>query len=203
MKRLLLTASFLLLLFASFAQYDYSDISEIDYKPFRVDLMAGAALIPANILSGGALIQIEPRYAFHPRFNSGLRFQGAGLVRSFYTVNTSQQYVQADLSLMGSTLLTTDYYFTGSTLRPFAGAGAGVYWYGNASFKGDAGNNTDPMETKAGSKGGFMIRTGLEAYHIRVTLEYNFVGKTGRTRNSYLGLTAGFYLGGGKRIGDE
>lgn len=198
MKRFLLTGSLFFVLFAAFAQYDYDESPEIVYKPFRVDMMAGAALIPANILSGGALFQIEPRYAFHPRFNSGLRFQGAGLVRSFYTVNTSQQSVQADLSLMGSTLLTTDYYFTSTTLRPFVGAGGGVYWYGNASFKGNAGSNTDPMETEAGSKGGFMLRTGLEAFHLRVAVEYNVVSKTGRTKNSYFGVTAGFYLGGGK-----
>lgn len=199
MKYLSLVAVFFLVFSSAHAQYESDEMELPVYKPFRVDLMAGGAMIPSNIISGGILFQVEPRYAFHPRLNSGLRFQGAGLVRSFYTATLDQQKVQADLSLMGSTLLTTDYYFSSSDLRPFAGAGGGIYWYSNASFKGDAGANTDPLETRSGAKGGFMLRAGLEAFHVRVAAEYNFVGKTGRTRNSYFGVTAGFYLGGGRR----
>lgn len=200
MKYLSLVMALLLFLSPAIAQYETDETEFLNYKPFRVDLMAGGAVIPSNIISGGVLFQVEPRYAFHPRLNSGLRFQGAGLVRSFYTATIDQQKVQADISLMGSSLLTTDYYFSSSDLRPFAGAGGGVYWYSNASFKGDAGANTDPLETRSGAKGGFMIRAGLEAFHMRVAAEYNFVGKTGRTRNSYLGVTAGFYLGGGREL---
>lgn len=202
MKFLSLLLSLLLTITSAVAQYELEEGVIHSYKPFRIDLMAGGAVIPSNIISGGVLLQVEPRYAFHSRLNSGLRLQGAGLVRSFYTVTVDQQKVQADLSLMGSTLLTTDYYFSPSDLRPFAGVGGGVYWYNNASFKGDAGANTDPLETGSGVKGGFMLRAGLEAFHMRIAAEYNFVGKTGRTRNSYFGLTAGFYLGGGKREPD-
>lgn len=199
MNRILLLLALSILSLTSYSQ-DYSDVQEpIEYKPFRVDFMSGIAFIPSNIISGGIIFGVEPKYALSPRINSGIRLHGAGLVRSFYKLNLNTQEVQANASAMGSALLTTDYYFLTQEIRPFAGIGTGMYWYQTASFKGDAGANTDPTETKAGSKFGVMTRAGLEAYHIRFSVEYNFVGKSGRTKNSYLGVSAGFYLGGGKK----
>jgi hypothetical protein len=178
---------------------EYEEFTPIENKPFRVDLFGGLAMPAGNLLGGGVLLGIEPKYAITAAINAGLRLEGAGLVRSFYRVTLNQQKVQADLTLMGSTLLTTDYYFnSNSDIRYFAGLGAGAYWYGAASFEGNTNTDIDPSETKAGVRFGMMPRIGIEGYHMRIAAEYNFVGKAGRTRNSYLGLKLGIYLGGGK-----
>lgn len=182
------------------AQAQYGEEAEaIEYKPFRVDFTAGLALIPANIWSGGVVAGIEPRYAIAPRVNLGLRVQGAGLARIFYQANLSDPYVRANASAMVSVLATGDYYLATAELRPFVGLGAGTYSFTSASFEGNTGSNTNPAETQGGTKFGVMTRAGLDAFHLRFAVEYNFVGASGRTRNSYLGITAGFYLGGGKR----
>lgn len=198
MRRILFVLLFLCTVSAAQAQYDEAS-NIIDYKPFRVDFTAGVALIPSNIWSGGVVAGIEPRYAVMPRINLGLRFQGAGLARLFYQANLQNQYVRANASAMASALLTGDYYLATAEVRPFIGLGTGTYSFASASFEGNAGANTNPAETKGGTKFGVMTRAGVDAFHLRFSVEYNFVGKSGRTRNSYLGITAGFYLGGGKR----
>ncbi len=192
---------FLAFLCISLYAQNYEEFTPIEYKPFRVDLFGGLAMPAGNLVGGGILLGIEPKYALTPVFNAGLRLEGAGLVRSFYHLSLTQQKIQADLTLMGSTVVTTDYYFNSnspSDIRYFAGLGAGAYWYGAASFEGNTNTDTDPAETKAGVRFGMMPRIGIEGYHLRLAAEYNFVGKAGRTRNSYLGLKLGIYLGGGK-----
>jgi hypothetical protein len=198
MRKKYLLALFTILSITVNAQ-DYDEVEPVYFKPFRVDVFAGAAFPASNIFGAGAMLGVEPKYALSSAINTGLRLEAAGLVRSFYKVNLNEQKVQADLTLMGSSLLTTDYYFnSGRDIRFFAGLGAGAYWYGAASFAGTPDTNTDPVETKAGVRFGMMPRIGVEGYHVRVSTEYNFVGKAGRTKNSYLALKLGFYFGGGK-----
>jgi hypothetical protein len=198
MRKIALPALLVFLSFSLSAQ-DYEEFTPKENKPFRVDVFGGLAMPAGNLLGGGVLLGIEPKYAITPAINTGLRLEGVGLVRSFYRLTLNQQKIQADLTLMGSALVTGDYYFHNtSNIRYFAGLGAGAYWYGAASFEGNTNTDIDPAETKAGVRVGMMPRIGIEGYHMRVAAEYNFVGKAGRTRNSYLGLKLGIYLGGGK-----
>jgi hypothetical protein len=198
MRKITLLA-FLTFLSIFLSAQEYEEFTPIETKPFRVDVFGGLAMPAVNLLGGGVLLGIEPKYAITPAINAGLRLEGAGLVRSFYRANLNQQKVQADLTLMGSALITADYYFSKNPdIRYFAGLGTGAYWYGAASFEGNTNTDIDPAETKAGVRFGMMPRIGIEGHHLRVAAEYNFVGKAGRTKNSYLGLKVGIYLGGGR-----
>lgn len=201
MKFLYLTLVSLSLSSKLFSQDGYEDYESVpfQYKPFRVDVTGGVAILPTNIWSGGVVAAIEPKYAVSDRFSVGFRTQGAGLVRTFYKMNTSDQYIRAQASAMLSTSITSDYYLAYQELRPYVGVGAGYYFYKAASFDANSSSTTDPGETAAGSKFGVLARAGLDLFHMKLGMEYNFVGKTGRTKNSYFALTAGFYFGGGRK----
>jgi len=63
--------------------------------------------------------------------------------------------------------------------------------------------------TSSGNKFGGMIRAGVETGHFRAGIEYNLVpsttlkdsydpNKTEKSKNGYLGIKIGFFLGGGR-----
>lgn len=185
----------------AFSQDGYEDYESVpfQYKPYRVDVTGGGAILPTNIWSGGIVFAIEPKYAVSNRVAVGFRTQGAGLIRTFYKLNTTDQYVRAQASAMVSTSVTTDYYLALQELRPYIGLGADYYFYKAASFDANSSTTTDPGETAAGSKFGVLTRAGIDLFHMKLGMEYNFVGKTGRTKNSYFAVTAGFYFGGGRK----
>ena len=80
---------------------------------------------------------------------------------------------------------------------PFFGVGAGYSTLANLSFEdfGDA-------EAEVDGKFGGLVRAGFELGKFRLAATYNLIGKseieTAEIKNSYLGISLGFYLGGGK-----
>ena len=172
---------------------------------FRVGLDLGYAAASGG---GGILFDIEPKYNIADNMNVGLRIAGAATVRE---VNNQQ----AKVATMSSYLGTYDYYFNNgsSTFAPFVGAGMG--YYGLASLELDTDNNGSGSFDVSGKFGG-MIRGGVEVGKFRLGLEYNIIPKTKsegfslskggssievdsfEVKNSYFGISLGFYLGGGK-----
>ncbi|OQP44432.1 hypothetical protein A4H97_08610 [Niastella yeongjuensis] len=174
------------------------------YKPFKVDLALGYAIPGGTGAKGGVLFALEPKYAVIPNVSVGLRMEAAVMARG--QVDASGNSANVDVKAAGSYLLTGDYYFTSTTVRPFAGLGLGLYSLAAASVS----DNGSSASASGGSKFGEMIRAGVEIAHFRVGLEYNFVPKTttevivGSTKsewsskNSYMGIKLGFFIGGGK-----
>jgi hypothetical protein len=58
--------------------------------------------------------------------------------------------------------------------------------------------NGGSVSIPASTKFGGMARAGIEVWHFRAAVEYNFVAKTGDINNNYLGIKLGIILGGGQ-----
>jgi hypothetical protein len=191
------TLSILLLAVVAIANAQY------EFKPFKVDVSTGYAIPGGEGAKGGVLFVVEPKYAVIPNLSVGLRMEIAVMARG--TADQTASTAKIDVKAAGSYLATGDYYFTSSTVRPFAGAGLGIYSLAAASV--------DNENTSAGasSKFGEMIRAGVEISHFRVGLEYNIVPSTKletinssgdkttiTTKNGYMGIKLGFTIGGGR-----
>jgi len=169
----------------------FGNAQEATFKPFKVDVAFGyAAPSGGSGTKGGVIFAIEPKYALNDMITLGLRMEGA--VTAHATVDANGQDVTGDAKASGSYLLTSDFYFSTSKFRPFAGIGAGIYT--NAAV--DDINASD--EVKQGSSFGVAPRVGFELGHFRTAIEYNVAGKTGSFSNNYLGIKLGFFIGGGR-----
>ena len=174
------------------------------YKPFKVDVAFGYAIPQGTGSKGGVLFAVEPKYAVMDQLSVGLRIEGAITARGF--VSNEGESASAKVATSSSYLATGDYYFSNNTFRPFAGAGLGIYQLASASF-----DETTDIAFGSSTKFGGMIRAGFEVSHFRLGLEYNLIGKSTETvqdgsstpltvtsKNSYMGIKLGFFLGGGK-----
>ena len=184
-----------------------SNSQESEYKPFKVDVSLGYAIPGGEGAKGGILFAVEPKYAVISNLSVGLRMEGA-IVARFSGYDENGDVMDASVKAAGSYLATGDYYFnTGSSFRPFTGAGAGIFSIASAEVNSTSG------EVSAGSKFGGMVRGGFELSHFRFGIEYNIVPKTkfdgydengnpttGLTsNNSYIGIKLGVCIGGGKK----
>ena len=180
---------------------------KVHLKPFKFDLSIGYAIPGGEGVKGGIILAGEPKYAVIPNLAVGLRFEGA-IIAKFSGYDEDGNAMDTKVKAAGSYLATGDYYFTNNfALRPFAGAGAGIY-----SIAGIEVNSTSG-KVSGGSEFGGMVRAGIEAGHFRLGLEYNMVPKTtfegydsdGNYRtgltssNSYIGIKIGAFIGGGRK----
>jgi outer membrane protein X len=179
------------------------------FSPFKVDIAFGAAIPSGTGSKGGVLFALEPKYAVADQISVGLRLEGAITARG--AVASDGSSASGKVAASSSYVATGDYYFINEYFRPFAGVGAGVFNLASADFEGD---NTGGAVSgvAAATKFGGMIRAGFEMGHFRLGVEYNLIGAskqdivyngqslgTVTTKNSYLGIKAGFFIGGGKR----
>jgi outer membrane protein X len=164
-----------------------------EFKPFKLDLSTGYAIPSGKGAKGGILFVAEPKYAVIPNLSAGIRLEFALMARG--RVDQSGNVAEVDVKAAGSYLLTGDYYFMQSTVRPFAGVGLGIYSLAGAS------SDANSASAGAGSKFGEMARAGVEISHFRLGVEYNIVPTTdvetvdangvkttSSTKNSYMGI---------------
>jgi outer membrane protein X len=177
-----------------------------EYKPFKVNVSVGYAK-PFNAgVSGGVLIAVEPKYGLSDHFDLGLRLELASVARG---VQVNGNTTTGDVSAYSSYLITGNYLFGSSNVRPFVGAGLGLFTIGSGGTvvitnNGQANQNiTLVSDTKFGG----MIRAGVKLSHFVVAAEYNAVPTTNTatsntqitSENSYLGVKIGFDIGGGRK----
>lgn len=164
------------------------------YKPFKVDFGMGYARPQGKGSKAGVLLYIEPKHNLMDRIALGLRTEATAMARGYADREGTQFSANGEAGLSLSFLGTADYYFTNRLVRPYIGAGAGIYnLVGVELTSNNGGSGAIPAETKFGG----IARVGVEIWHIRAGLEYNFVAKTGQINNNYLGLKIGIVLGGG------
>jgi len=110
-------------------------------------------------------------------------------------------------SIVGNSNLlgTFTYFLNMGSFAPFVGAGAGLYTVAGG------GTGLTGFVIEPGNKFGGMLTAGFEFKRFRLGLEYNLIPSSdahlvsvvgpqyGSVKNSYMALTFGFYLGGGKR----
>lgn len=183
----------------SHAQYDQDYARE--FKPFRVGIGIGYAVPGAGEGAGGGFLgYLEPAYRATDQVLVGLRLEGAFLARGLEGVNQSD--VEGDASSVASYTLNSQYYFNNENVRPFVGAGIGLFSLAAVEFN-TAANDPSADEVGAETRFGFYPRIGVDAGHFTLTLDYNFVPPTdipggGEVKNNYLGIRAGISIGGGK-----
>jgi hypothetical protein len=172
---------------------------------FRVGLDFG--YVPANG-GGGLSLSIEPKLNIADNMNVGFRLGGAAVVRDL--VSTDNEEFTAEIAGIGSYVGTYDYYFhkSGSSFAPYVGGGIGYYTLANVEVDDTtADDNTSLNPSVSGVLGG-LIRGGFEWAGFRMGIEYNFLPKSdiedvdgdvvGTASNTYLGISIGFFVGGGK-----
>ena len=174
---------------------------------FRVGLDFG--YVPAGG-GGGGLFSIEPKYNITDNMNVGLRLGGAAVVRDLASDLDNEEY-SAKVAGIGSLVGTYDYYFhksgSGSSFAPFIGAGLGYYSLANVEVD-DSSLDSEELNPSVSGVFGGLIRGGFEWGGFRMGLEYNFLPssdletpsgvKVGTAENSYVGISIGFFVGGGK-----
>ncbi len=192
-----------LVLFFSCLMFTFSNADAQDLKPFKVGIGLGFAA-PGNTgagAGGGALFFIEPAYRASDNISIGLRLESALIARGVKGVGDDD--VSGDASSNVSYTLNTQFYFNDNYVRPFIGAGAGLFSLAAVKFNTASNNNAiNADEVKAETQFGFYPRIGIDAGHFNFTIDYNFIPKTdvpgiGEVRNNYLGIRAGFSIGGG------
>lgn len=177
-----------------------------EYKPFKVNVSLGYAKPFNSGVSGGFLVAVEPKYGVSDNFDIGLRLEGAFVARGVkYNGNTTT----GDVGSYASYLLTGNYMFGDGSVRPFLGAGVGLYTIGAAGSVVISNNGTtnDNINFVTDNKFGGMVRAGIKAGHFVAGVEYNAIptssnkttsGLTITSENAYLGIKVGFDIGGGK-----
>lgn len=168
---------------------------------FRVGLDAGLAFPNSGLGFNG---DIDLRYNIMDNLNAGIKFGLAALGKDI-----SLSGGTGTVSAMTYSLITSDYYFNkpASSFAPFLGAGFGSFSIGNVQVL-TSSNESTPSNLLIERRLGGLLRGGFEAGHFRMALEYylipnsalvdinnNIIGTTG---NSFLNLSIGFYLGGGR-----
>ena len=189
-------------LFASHAYAQYDQDYTREYKEFRVGVGIGYAAPGAGEGAGGGfLAYLEPAYRATDQVMIGLRLEGAFLVRGVEGITNDD--VEGDATSVASYTLNTHYYFNNNNVRPFVGAGIGLYSLAAAKF--DTRNNNDPglNDIGAETRFGFYPKIGIDARHFTMTLDYNIIPPTdvpggGEVKNSYFGIRAGISIGGGR-----
>ena len=189
MKKKLSILASLLCIFSLTMQAQDEGSGDRVFKKFKVGVSFGYAIPQTSQGAGrnaGALFVIEPKYAVMNQLSLGIRLEGAAMV------NVDNQGETGKAQVNASYLATGDYYFTDTKLRPFIGAGAGMYTYANVTSEDDISSVNDVPTT---SSFGFMARGGFEFGHLRLGVEYNFV----QDKSGYLGLKLGVVIGGGRK----
>lgn len=167
-----------------------------EQNKFRVGLDFGYTM-PSG--GGGILLAIEPKYNIADNMNIGIRFESAAMAK-----NVGE--TEASLTASGSYFGTFDHYFSSgsSSFAPFLGAGVGYSTLGNIGLEFESEEIDGEVEVEMDGKFGGLVRAGFEAGKFRLAASYNLIGKSDvgeegvEVKNSYLGISVGFYLGGGK-----
>ncbi len=160
----------------------------------------GGVAIPSG--GAGVMFNMEGNYNILDNMNVGIRYGTAFMVKNI-TSDEFEEDIEADMGGNSSILATTDYFFTtSSSFTPFVGGGLGYYMLSNISVS-DFDSDED---VSVDGKFGFMLRGGFEVGKFRLSMEYDIVPKTEvdddfadyEIKNSYFGITAGMFFGGGR-----
>lgn len=165
-------------------------------------------ILPANGI--GLSGNLDLRYNISNRLSAGLRLGSGGMMKNMEVLMDGSG---ATVTVSGhkSYLATSDYYFTKqySQFAPFVGAGAGIFKIGNVYAEMENGENVDitagwgtKFTVGAALRGGFefdKFRLAMDYYLIPRTSLYNILGnEIGTASNSYMNISVGFYIGGGR-----
>jgi len=201
MKRLVLSVVVLLVaVTTTFAQ---------EQGKIRVSLDLGYS-IPSDGGGGGVAIYLEPKYNLKDNMSVGIRLGSAALVKNFKNTASGDEF-KGEIAANNSYMATFDYHFngSGSSFVPYVGGGLGYVTVANIDVKSRTSSGAvSTLELEAGGKFGGMIRAGFEWAKFRMGVDFNIIPESdlenlngdtvGSAKNSYIGISLGFFVGGGK-----
>nr|WP_299382989.1 hypothetical protein [Allomuricauda sp.] len=188
---------FLAIAILGIAQFTHAQ----EQNKFRAGLDLGYAIPDGG---GGIIIALEPKYNIADNMNIGLRIESAAMAKNVAAVEDVAE-IEASLSASTSYFGTFDYYFhSGSSpFAPFIGGGIGYSTLANLDFDPQVTDEKFDIEGKFGG----LVRAGFELGKLRLAATYNLIGTSEfadgddnklEVKNSYIGISLGFYVGGGK-----
>lgn len=195
MKKIILLITALSIAASTFAQ---------EQGKVRVGLDLGYAIPTAG--GGGFAIYLEPMYNIKDNMSVGLRIGSALMVKEIESNNGD--VIEGEIGANGSYMATFDYHFnnSGKSFVPFVGGGLGYVSIANIGFSDNIEGGNDQIEPD-GKLGG-MLRGGFEWGKFRMGIDCNLIPKSdlknidgneiGTSKNSYVGINLGFFVGGGK-----
>lgn len=142
------------------------------------------------------ILYLQPSYRFSRALSLSFRAQMANIDR--------QHLVQHSFSYT----INGQFYFTHTKVRPFAGAGLGLYHLPDTKYEsfGASGMIFSIIDVPTENRFGLYPQLGVETGPVKLSVEYEFIPKTGipyekvKIRNDYLGITlSAFILAGPKR----
>jgi len=161
------------------------------YHNFKVDISLGYA-IPSESsgtdgTKAGVTFTVQPHYRLSDDLALGLRIEGAALGDK----NETDGSTHVKISVLTSYCATGEYYLAEKGVRPFVGAGLGIFAQ-SVSLNSDSGNK---LASASSSKFGFFPEVGIEAGHFRLSADYDIIG----SNLSYFSIKIGAFFGGGSR----
>ena len=149
----------------------------------------------------GVALDAQLGYNLKDNMNIGIKYGLAAMAKIDPSGESGS--VSANNNILG----TFSYYFNSGegSFVPFVGGGIGIYTLGSITVGSE-------YSIELGPRPGILLTTGFEASKFRLGLEYNIVPSSAvkfngsgtptiennSVKNSYLAITAGFYIGGGK-----
>ena len=159
----------------------------------------------------GLFLNVEPKIKVAKNTFIGVRF---GLVinsHAFENSNNFEYFIDERFdNAVLSFVPTVDYYLNENQYRPYLGVGLGIHLQANPiEISPLVATFSEPvLDGNVKKRIGFLVRGGFEFRKFRFGVEYNLVPKAaieifngdlvGTVENSYVGLSIGFMIIGGK-----
>jgi outer membrane protein W len=161
------------------------------YHNFKVDIGIGYAIPSESSGTGGTkagvTFTVQPHYRLSDDLALGLRIEGAALGDK----NETDGSTHVKISVLTSYCATGEYYLTNKGIRPFVGAGLGLF---TQSASIDSKNSANSVSAH-NSQFGVFPEAGIEAGHFRLSADYDIIGNN----SSYFSIKIGAFFGGGSR----
>src|SRR5262245_36639814 len=110
-----------------------------NYQIWRIDSGLVGAYAPATGAGGFGAV-VEPKINVLDFLSAGLRFEGVVLLGGSY--GAGGQAISVGLGVDAAVMAKADFFFTNTTVRPFAGLGVGMISLGSQKVDTNPGGGT-------------------------------------------------------------